>query len=256
MLSQNLLLGLVLAPAVIPTTTPEPEQEVSADLDRPTTALHGSAGAHAVFVPEPAVFDLVRGLGASAGELEVNSLFVMGLEAGELRWAPEVEWAFADGYAVELELPMVDRELDALKLAVQGTLPLDAPGVRHGWQVFGEVGMRDPDVDAVAVYLLAARWSPEWSALGMVGAKASIPSDADPYPRGVLNLSLFYDASRAVTLGLETNTLLGEGEGSLVRVVPQAHWQIVDRLRVQAGGGVEWTPSGLEPVAVVRAILE
>lgn len=257
MLSQHLFLGLVFAPVVAPATPPEPEQEVATDLQREgAPPPHGPGRSHDTFVPEPAVFDLVRGLGAAAGELEVNSLFIMGLDAGELRWAPEVEWAFADGYAVELELPMVEREVDALKLALQGTLPLDAPGIRHGWQVFGEVGMRDPDVDAVAVYLLAARWSPEWSGLGMLGAKASLPSDADPYPRGILNLSLFYDASDAMTFGLEANTLLGEEDGSLVRLVPQAHWQVVDRLRIQVGGGVEWTPDALEPVAVLRAVLE
>jgi hypothetical protein len=92
--------------------------------------------------------------------------------------------------------------------------------------------------------------------MGMIGGKASLPSRADPYPRGIINLSIFYDISKAVTLGLETNTLLGEGQRSMARVVPQTHVQIVDRFRIQVGGGVEWTPLGLEPIAVLRAVLE
>lgn len=116
--------------------------------------------------------------------------------------------------------------------------------------------MRDPDVDVVGVYLLAARWSPAWSMLGMIGGKASLPSRAEPFPRGVVNLSVFYDVSKLATFGLETNALVGEGDRSLARVIPQIHWQVVDRFRLQFGGGVEWTPGDLQPIAVVRAVLE
>ena len=46
-----------------------------------------------VLIPEPMVFDLVRGLGADKGELEVNVLGVFPLESSDPReteWAPEI----------------------------------------------------------------------------------------------------------------------------------------------------------------------
>jgi hypothetical protein len=58
-------------------------------------AALGSAMPH---VPEPLLFDLVRPLGE-----HVDSSIV--------EWAPEIEYAFADGYAVELEFPFVDSDL-------------------------------------------------------------------------------------------------------------------------------------------------
>jgi hypothetical protein len=60
-------------------------------------------------IPEPMVFDMVRPLGARRGELEVNVLGLVPLKrdggAPAIEWAPEVEWAIRDGFAVEFELP-------------------------------------------------------------------------------------------------------------------------------------------------------
>jgi len=70
------------------------------------------------------VFDLVRGLGAHAGEAEVNVLVLSGSPAhpGTLRYAPEVEVAFAHGFGVELELPFEGSDLHAIQGAVQGRI--------------------------------------------------------------------------------------------------------------------------------------
>ncbi len=80
-------------------------------------------GADQIQLPEPMVFDLVRGLGARAGELEANTLFMSPLRRGhaELAWAPEVAWAPIDDLALELELPVANMELEAVKLALQQT---------------------------------------------------------------------------------------------------------------------------------------
>jgi hypothetical protein len=74
-------------------------------------------------VPEPMVVDLVRNLGAMQGELEANVLFMLPLRNPWVPyWAPEVEIAFATGWAVELEVPIVGLHVDAFKLGLQGTL--------------------------------------------------------------------------------------------------------------------------------------
>ena len=55
------------------------------------------AGEHAVCLPEPLVFDLVRGLGARRSELETNVLgqFTIGGSSNrKIHWAPEVEYGW------------------------------------------------------------------------------------------------------------------------------------------------------------------
>ena len=67
-----------------------------------------------VSVPEPLMFDLVRGLGAKKGELEINALADFPLNntsSRNVEWAPEVEYAVFDNLAVELELPFENFEL-------------------------------------------------------------------------------------------------------------------------------------------------
>src|SRR5688572_24541264 len=67
-------------------------------------------------IPEPLAFDLVRGLGAARGELEVNTLGVVSLRRPGIHWAPEVEYAFLDGHAFELELPFANQRFGGVKL--------------------------------------------------------------------------------------------------------------------------------------------
>ena len=123
-------------------------------------------------IPEPMVFDMVRGLGARKGELEVNSLAVVRLNRGrpELSWAPEIEWAFRDNLAVELEVPMVDHHLDALKIAFQGTMPKVSDAISQGAQFIGEYLLSTHDAKAVALYIVGRRIG-GWSLLGMGGAR-------------------------------------------------------------------------------------
>jgi|688.fasta_scaffold151460_4 hypothetical protein len=74
-------------------------------------------------IPEPMVFDLVRPLGAKRGEAEVNTLAVIPLNRnmGRVEWAPEVEFAIADGLAFEFELPFEEWSLKSYKTAGQIT---------------------------------------------------------------------------------------------------------------------------------------
>ncbi len=205
-------------------------------------------------IPEPLVFDLVRGLGAERGEVEVNSLFVYGLRNGQLAWAPEVEWAFLDGYAIELELPIVDREIEAIKAAVQGTLPDGIADFIHGWQLLGEVSLDGDSFDALLVYIAGLRRS-SFSFLGMAGPKVfGEPGRQDPGVTAVLNGSAYFDAEEWLTFGLELNGLVGDRNE--FRWIPQVHIQLSKRVRIQVGAGAEHGPGGIEPIVASRIILE
>lgn len=64
----------------------------------------------APLIPEPMVFDMIRPLAAPKGELEANTLALFPLNArGEdIDWAPpEIEYAFANGWAAEFECPSI-----------------------------------------------------------------------------------------------------------------------------------------------------
>lgn len=207
-------------------------------------------------IPEPLVFDLVRGLGAARGELEVNNLAVIDLRSGRVSWAPEVEWAFADGHAIEFELPMHDRELEALKFALQGTLPGRTATFIHGWQAFSEHYLERPDTDLVLLYLAGQRFADHWSWLGMAGSQIEFARDARPEAGAIVNLSLFADAREWQTWGLETNGFVGPGGDWYVRLFPQVHLQFTEHVRLQLSAGADVLRSGVRPTAAARVILE
>ena len=208
------------------------------------------------YIPEPLTFDLVRALGARRGELEVNTLVVVDVDRALTLWAPEVEWAFADGYAVELELPFVDRELEALKMALQGTLPSHAPSFVHGWQTFAEVGLDQGHVGTVLLYIVGHRFSSKGSYLAMVGPAMGFARGERATAAAQINASVFVDVREWQTWGLETNTTVAGRGDWVVRVFPQVHLQVNQRFRVQLSVGAEARPSGPSALVALRFILE
>lgn len=208
-------------------------------------------------IPEPMVFDLVRGLGAKAGEAEVNALAVMTLENGRshLLWAPEVEWAFADNFAFEVELPMEERELHALKSAFQATLPPYDKKVTHGIQVIGEYLLSSRETEGVVLYIAGARIK-RWSFLTMAGTRASTPLNDRTHFDAILNPSVFADLTEAVTVGSESNIEINGSGRTQVDWIPQVHWQLSRRVRVQGGGGVSFQADQVFPLFATRLILE
>ncbi len=207
-------------------------------------------------IPEPLNFDLVRGLGARRGELEINTLAVVRLGDGQVGWAPEVEWAFADGYAVELELPLDDRHLEAVKLALQGTLPGSQGNFVHGWQTYAEIGLDEGVTESVALYILGQRLSHQLSYLLMAGGRTVIGEsgvDADAF---LLNASLFWDSHEWQTRGFETNLEVGDGGEWILRLFPQIHLQLSESVRLQFSVGADVTADGADPTMGLRAILE
>ena len=208
------------------------------------------------YIPEPLVFDLVRALGARRGELEVNTLVVVDVEQPLVLWAPEVEWAFADGYAVELELPFVDRELEAVKAALQGTLPSRVPTFVHGWQTFTEVGLDHGDVDTIFLYIFGHRFSPKGSYLAMAGTDVTFPHRGRVTAGALFNASVFVDVREWQTWGLETNTSVSRGGDWSLLIFPQVHLQVSKRLRMQLSVGAEVQAAGVSPLVAMRVILE
>lgn len=208
-------------------------------------------------IPEPMVFDLVRGLGARRGEVEVNTLMVLDPRRGQrsVRWAPEVEWAFADGWAVELELPMHDRTLEAMKGALQLTLPLARAHLTHGLQAIGEYLLDTGGAETTALYLFGARVG-SWSLLGMAGPRARTNFAARADYEVLLNPSVYYDVEERLTLGVECNVALALDGHRRLAAIPQLHWQITKAVRVQLGGGVTLVGARVEPALVARVVLE
>lgn len=211
-------------------------------------------------IPEPLMFDLVRGLGARRGELEVNTLLVVPVGAVPY-WAPEVEWAFADGAAIELELPIHGTKLEAIKFASQLTLPSRRPHSRftqarfiQGVQTIMEMPLHGPPLELSALYLAGLRVNPILSFGLMVGPRVHIqPED----PVALLhNLSVFADVGERATVGLETNVAVNRSGVELV-ALPQLHLQLGRRFRIQIGTGVSWASGGNGTVLfVLRPILE
>ena len=207
-------------------------------------------------IPEPMYFDLVRGLGARKGELEVNALFALSRPRGgrpTLQWAPEVEWAVVDNFAVELELPMVDRHVEAYKAALQWTAPQLGPSVAHGFQVLGEYLIDDRVTELSALYLAGFRTG-RVSWFAMAGPRIEVGQGL--IVAGQINPSVFYDADEAVTFGLEGNVSFAKAQSVDMRALAQVHWQVSHKVRIQAGGGVTTAPGGAIPVGVARIILE
>lgn len=208
-------------------------------------------------IPEPMVFDLVRGLGAERGELEVNTLALVRTSDGRVNWAPEVEWAFARGHAVELELPLVDRHLDGIKLALQGTLPSGHwQTFAHGWQTFAEVALDDGVTEVAGLYLLGHRPATAWSYLMMLGGKTTASEQGLSEATALVNLSLFFDAVEWLTFGMESNTAVDEHGDWSLKLLPQAHVQLSRRVRVQFAAGADVAPVDTSGVVGARLILE
>lgn len=207
-------------------------------------------------IPEPMNFDLVRGLGARSGEIETNVLIVTRPRRGGFgvtTWAPEVEWAIADDFAVEVELPMADREVEALKAAAQWTAPSPIEHFTHGVQVLGEylLDARHPEISAL--YLAGGRLGPV-SLFGMVGMRTTI--ERESHQEVLVNPSAFVDVDEAVTLGVEGNLAFGLDGETRGLALGQVHWQVVRRFRVQVGGGTEVVHGRAGALLVSRLILE
>jgi len=211
-------------------------------------------------IPEPMVFDLVRPLGARKGELEVNSLFLLpaSLKGDHtVDWAPEVEYAFRDNQAIELELPFENTQLKDIKTTYQVTF---GSGFHqhfiHGAQVIGEYNLNKkyPSVDCL--YIWGYRFNKKFSAMLMQGLRHTNLKHGG-HLVGLLNPTLFYAPSRKFRLGLETNLELGSPQNNHYLFMLQAHIQLRRHHNLQVGAGFQkHARSQLSSVVGIRLVRE
>jgi hypothetical protein len=213
----------------------------------------------APYIPEPLVFDLVRGLGAKKNEIEANTLLVTRFRRGRpsFDWAPEVEWAIVDDVAIELELPMHDRELEAFKVAFQVTLPERIENFAHGIQIIEEYLFETKAAETTLLYLVGGRLG-RFAIFSMVGGRAVTPMNLREHFEVLLNPSLSYDVDERLTVGVETNLAISLRAGSALDalIVPQLHVQLSRQVRAQIGAGVQFVDGQAYGVVATRWILE
>lgn len=222
-------------------------------------------------IPEPMVFDLVRPLGARRGELEINTLALfntrrvtspapgdpLGLvQTPRIEWAPEIEYALFDNFALEFELPMDDGSLAAYKTAAQYTFGTAFNNSYiHGTQLIFEQ-LLDPSISELTLlYLAGVEFDEYWSALAMVGFRALMGDvEHDDRAESLFNLSIFRHVTDYVTVGVETNhASTMNGESSLL-VMPQIQCEITDHIMLQTGFGVRFLAEETVPLAGLRGI--
>ena len=228
----------------------------------------GNAQSHTaeaiVSVPEPLMFDLVRGLGARQGELEINTLGDFPLNntsARGVEWAPEVEYALFNNFAVEVEFPFEDGDLEAYKMAVQWTMGVSANNkFIHGIQVIAETLRTDDLTEFSFLYVPAYRFSTVWSAIGLFGVMLETGADAAEKKSTVLlNASLFANINEQMVIGLELNNTdptlqkIDDNEMSLL-ILPQAHYEFDSGWAFQVGFGPNITNDDTDLSGVLRVI--
>jgi hypothetical protein len=194
-------------------------------------------GAIRLRIPEPMVFDLVRPLGSTPGEIEVNTLFYVD-RTGRLRWNPEVEAVIFPWLAVEFELPMENTTLESYKFAFQGKFKrigsIRSP-YTHGWQTIYEKGRIGYPSDFSALYISGVRWSPSISTLSLNGVQ-TLWGAGYREQAGLLNNTIFWQREQRPVLGLESNLRVNSrGVGSLL--MPHIHIQLPRKLSFQCGAG-------------------
>jgi hypothetical protein len=231
--------------------------------------------ANPVAIPEPLLFDMVRPLGARRGELEFNvlAIFPFGTpklartgdpfgpaptspDRGGIEWAPEVEFAPVDNFAVEFELPFEEATLEAYKLGLQWTFgtAFDNRFI-HGFQFLTEPTPQWENWNSTFLYLAGIRFDETWSVMLMAGGRGDLEGGARAATvQRLLNASLFANVTEDIVLGVETNFAANmAGDGQLI-VLPQAHLELSRSFEVQLGLGAGFTEELTEHSFIMRAI--
>jgi len=217
-----------------------------------------------VSIPEPLNFDLVRGLGARQGELEINALADFPLNytsSREVEWAPEIEYALFNNFAVELEFPFSNFDLEAYKVALQWTMGTSKNNkFIHGIQVIAEKYIHDDILELNFLYIPAYRFNETWSAIGLFGVMAESGDDAaDKKSTILLNASVFANLNEHTVVGLELNNSdptfqkVDDNEMELL-VLPQVHYEFDSGFAMQFGLGPKFSDEKTKASAVLRVI--
>jgi hypothetical protein len=231
---------------------------------------------HHVDVPEPLLFDLVRPLGARKGEFELNTLAIFPWSGSNsnidddpfgpspttfdkrgIEWAPEIEYAIADNFAIEFELPFEESTLEEYKLGLQWTIgtAFDNRYI-HGFQVLIQPTSAWENWNSTLLYLAGVRFDETWSGLLMVGGRMDLegPSNSKTFER-LINASIFADLNASTRVGLETNYAAKVDGTAEFIVVPQVHFELQDHhFQLQSGIGLGVFSEGSEQSFILRVI--
>ncbi len=217
-------------------------------------SFSSSASGKGPRLPEPMVFDLVLPLGAKKNEYEFNALSQYNFEEDAVELNPEFEYAYADGYGIEFEFPMKNTDLEAYKLALQGTFSfLTNRKFIHGWQYIGEYHKHGKAFENDLLYLFGYEFNEKWSMLNMTGFRTT---DARARGRfeGLVNANLFYTFSKNLILGLEINWESRPHEPDITLLMPQLHVQLAKHAKIQFGFGMKRSHHENFPHAASRII--
>ncbi|MFO1092291.1 MAG: hypothetical protein U0992_03125 [Planctomycetaceae bacterium] len=254
-----------------------PDTRLDGALREPFGAEDRGSEDNSPSIPEPLFFDLVRGLGAQRGEFETNvlalvpiggpgrvgtrgydpfGLYPAATDHHGIEWAPEVEYAVADGLAFEFEVPYEGSRHEAYKFASQVTFgtALDNRFI-HGFQTIVEPDVQFEKWVMDFLYLAGMQFNETWSALGMIGVRPQIQEGRGlEHMDGIVNLTVFADVDEHTTFGIETNLTIGGSQRTALLVLPQVDYELTDCTQIQAGVGAGFTADGVTPYLGVRAI--
>jgi hypothetical protein len=216
-------------------------------------------------IPEPLVFDLVGRINSHKGEFEINSLFLNNPHQPSLSnfyVAPEIEYAFADGQALELEFPSEKGQIIAYKIGYQKQLPSFRDYTLSGLQIVYEQTPKSYHHELSILYLFASHFTEEFSQLMMIGIKnsstfshhslSSQPTDSylsldqneehrsSSFYSLLLNLNFFLNLSKIFDLGLEFNGEWGPYDQTYL-LMPQMHFLFYQDIKIQTGLGSHLT---------------
>ncbi|MBX3187627.1 MAG: hypothetical protein KF819_11455 [Labilithrix sp.] len=210
-------------------------------------------------IPEPLYFDLVRNLGSERGELEMNVLAATSFRRSPaVTWGPEIEWVPTRGFGVELEVPMTDAAVEAIKPSAQ----ISALSFASRRLEIGFLGSHEQRVQSVAslsslTAVSVVRFTSRVQGMTIVGPTLATAQGRRPAAGAVLSPSLFYQRSRSFTVGVELQSRFTAGQPSTQLVLPQVHLNPDRHVKVQVGVGASNDGDGtLRPFSAVRVCWE
>lgn len=225
-------------------------------------------------IPEPMVFDMIRPLSAKKGELEINTLVHAPFDAFNERtsqdpfgtgtstydhqsveWAPEIEYALSDGFAVEFELPFEGTHLEAYKFGAQYTLGRPSDAYIHGLQFLYIPSATTTRTSAALLYLGGYRFNRSYSTLFMVGIKDDVLGSVKFQRTAVLaNATFFKSFQSGVIIGFETNFSQQFTGSYAATMIPQVHYELTHAVELQAGYSLGVGTFAYEQALIFRGI--
>jgi len=226
-------------------------------------------------IPEPMLFDLIRPLDSKKGELEINTLLYKSFNSDsskrsidpfgigpntkdrdQIEWAPEIEYALSDGFALEFEVPMEGSEIEAYKFAAQYTFGRLNDAYIHGMQLIVEPNRDFEKYNTTLLYLGGYRFDETFSTLFMLGGRMDLEGEQKYKTFEYLaNATFFAELNSRVIVGIETNYAEHRDQSRYaVAFIPQLHYEVSEHIEIQTGLSFGDGTYSNEEALVFRAI--